>query len=159
MVALALIVLSLSAACGSSPTRPSTPTRAQANPADPSLLVESEPGYGRLVTDPEGSPLYAWTGGGRGGICGPACPKSWIPLDVPNGATANAGVGVRNALIGTVPAPGGDRQITYRDHPVYIYLGDTTTQEVNGNGKKAKGGTFRAIEPSGKLAPRRARHH
>jgi predicted lipoprotein with Yx(FWY)xxD motif len=123
---------------------------------EPTLQVEYEPGWGPLLTDPSGSPLYLDTRDARGRpTCVGACATEWIPLIVPDGASAQAGVGVSGRLIGTVARPGGGRQITYGGWPLYSFLGDRTTFSVTGNGRHAGGGTFHPVTAAGRAAERR----
>lgn len=121
--------------------------------AEPTLLVQDEPGFGPLVTDPSGAAVYLDTRDDRSEpTCVGACTKLWVPLVVPDGATAQAGVGIDAARIGTVARPGGGRQITYGGWPLYTYLGDRYTFTVTGNGRHAGGGTFHPITPAGVAA-------
>jgi predicted lipoprotein with Yx(FWY)xxD motif len=152
MIAVAVIATVVLAGCGShaAATAATAPVS-----GEPTLQVENEPGFGPLVTDPSGSPLYLYTRDERGRPrCTGACSHDWVPLVVPDGATAQAGVGVDTKLIGTVARPGGGRQITYARWPVYTYLGDKTTFSVNGAGRHIGGGTFLALTPSGRPARR-----
>ena len=121
--------------------------------AEPVLQIQDEPGFGPLVTDASGAPFYLDTRDVRSRpTCVGACASQWIPLVVPDGASARAGVGVRAGLIGTVARPGGGRQITYGGWPLYTYLGDRTTFSVTGDGRQAGGGTFRPVTSSGQAA-------
>jgi predicted lipoprotein with Yx(FWY)xxD motif len=146
--ALAALAVALSG-CGSHP--------AADTGTEPTLLVENEPGWGPLITDPSGAPLYLDTRD-RGGrpTCVGACTTNWVPLVVLGGGSAVASVGVDGHLIGAVARPGGGRQITYGGWPLYSYLGDRTTFSVTGAGRHAGGGTFEPITVEGRAArPRR----
>jgi predicted lipoprotein with Yx(FWY)xxD motif len=121
--------------------------------AEPTLQVQDEPGFGPLVTDASGAAFYLYTADARRrATCVGSCAVNWVPLVVPDGATGQAGVGVEARLIGTVPRPGGGRQITYGGWPLYTYLGDRTTFSVTGNGRRVGGGTFHPVTPSGHAA-------
>lgn len=138
-----LAAVSLLAGCGSSPKPPG---------ADPTLQVRNEPGVGNVLTDPEGSPLYAFTPDAQKRVtCTGQCSQTWLPEVVPDKAQALASPGVNAKLLGTVPEPGGGRQITYNRWPLYVYTGDATTFTVNGNGQTSFGGSWYAIRPDGTL--------
>jgi predicted lipoprotein with Yx(FWY)xxD motif len=120
---------------------------------EPTLQIQDEPGFGPLVTDAAGAAFYLDTRDARGRpTCVGACATDWVPLVVPDGASAQAGVGVAAHLIGTVAHPGGGRQITYGGWPLYNYLGDTTTFSVTGNDRHAGGGTFHPVTAAGQAA-------
>lgn len=141
MSAVALLVAAVVAGCGGS----SRPTG-----IEPTLQIETEPGVGPVVTDPEGAPVYLFTRDAqRMPTCTGPCTQTWSPLLVPDGASAQAGPGVRAELIGTVVAPGGGRQITYGRWPLYTYAGDQTTFSANGNGVVADGGRWWTLRADG----------
>jgi predicted lipoprotein with Yx(FWY)xxD motif len=145
VVAVAMTATVVGGGCGRTTT---------ADPSgEPTLLVQDEPGFGPLITDPSGAPVYLDTGRDRRPApCVGRCTAEWIPLVVPDGATALAGVGVAARLIGTVARPGGGRQITFGGWPLYTYLGDRYTFTVTGNGQHAGGGTFHPVTPAGHAA-------
>jgi predicted lipoprotein with Yx(FWY)xxD motif len=144
VAAAMLLGASSLAGCGSSTSS------AVSAAAEPTLLVESEPGYGPALTDPSGAVLYVWVHAGGGTLrCTGECARTWIPIVVAEGATAQAGVGVRAGLIGTVAHPGGGRMVTYAGRPLYDYLGDHTTFSVRGAGVAVDGGTFSPVAPDG----------
>jgi predicted lipoprotein with Yx(FWY)xxD motif len=53
-----------------------------------------------------------------------SCADGWPPLVVPAGDSVAAGDGVRADLLGTMPAHGGTRVVTYHGWLLYTYLGD-----------------------------------
>jgi predicted lipoprotein with Yx(FWY)xxD motif len=145
-VGAALPLAALLAGCGGH--APSVNTS-----GEPTLQVQDEPGFGPVVTDASGAAFYLDTRDARRRpTCVGACATDWVPLVVPDGASAQAGVGVRADLIGTVARPGGGRQITYGGWPLYNYLGDRTTFSVTGDGRHAGGGTFHPLTASGQVA-------
>jgi predicted lipoprotein with Yx(FWY)xxD motif len=65
--------------------------------------------------------------------CTAACLKIWPALVLPAGVTkAKAGSGVSAAKLGTVKRNGAV-QVTYGGKPLYHFVGDTTTGQVNGD--------------------------
>jgi predicted lipoprotein with Yx(FWY)xxD motif len=66
--------------------------------------------------------------------CTAQCLKVWPELVLPKGVTkAKAGPGVSASKLGTVTRGGGVRQVTYAGKPLYSFVGDTGTGQVNGN--------------------------
>ena len=65
--------------------------------------------------------------------CTAACLKVWPALVLPSGVTkAKAGSGVSASKLGTVKRNGAV-QVTYGGKPLYFFVGDTKTGQVNGN--------------------------
>jgi predicted lipoprotein with Yx(FWY)xxD motif len=65
--------------------------------------------------------------------CTAACLKVWPALVLPSGVTkAKAGSGVTASKLGTVKR-NGVVQVTYGGKPLYFFVGDTKTGQVNGN--------------------------
>jgi predicted lipoprotein with Yx(FWY)xxD motif len=65
--------------------------------------------------------------------CTTACLKVWPALVLPTGVTkAKAGSGVSASKLGTVKR-NGVVQVTYGGKPLYYFVGDTTTGQVNGD--------------------------
>ena len=78
-----------------------------------------------------GKTLYTLKPGST--ACTAACLKIWPALVLPTGVTkAKAGSGVSAAKLGTVKR-NGVVQVTYAGKPLYYFVGDTTTGQVNGD--------------------------
>jgi predicted lipoprotein with Yx(FWY)xxD motif len=78
-----------------------------------------------------GKTLYTLKPGST--ACTTACLKIWPALVLPTGVTkAQAGSGVSAAKLGTVKR-NGVVQVTYGGKPLYYFVGDTTTGQVNGD--------------------------
>jgi predicted lipoprotein with Yx(FWY)xxD motif len=73
------------------------------------------------------------------------CVSAWPPLFLKAGGTVVPGAGVDKALIGSLPGDGG-RVVTYNHWPLYYYLGDRKTGEVNG---QDQGFNWFVIDPKG----------
>ena len=79
-----------------------------------------------------GNPVYTLKASSTS--CGAQCLKIWPEVVLPKGtAKAKAGNGVSASKLGTVKRPGGVLQVTYGGKPLYYFVGDTTTGQVNGN--------------------------
>ncbi|MGH3002859.1 MAG: COG4315 family predicted lipoprotein [Gaiellaceae bacterium] len=64
----------------------------------------------------------------------PICAKYWPALLVKAGAKPSAGGGAKPALLGTIKAPHGMRQVTYAGFPLYFFAGDQKAGQVKGQG-------------------------
>lgn len=104
-------------------------------------------GVGTALVDGAGLTLYELeTESGGQIMCTDACRVAWPPLLLPAGATtATAGAGVTGTL-GTITRPDGGRQVTYDGRPLYLYSGDQSPGQANGQGIQ---GVWFAMTPSG----------
>jgi len=105
--------------------------------------------YGRALFGPSGKVLYGFTADRNGkSRCYSTCAAAWPPL-LTRGAPI-AGTGVKQALLGTTTRKNGRKQVTYKGHPLYYYVGDpvgrVTCQHVN-----EYGGLWLIVKPSGRL--------
>jgi predicted lipoprotein with Yx(FWY)xxD motif len=57
--------------------------------------------------------------------------------------------GARAALIGTTTSPSGVRQVTYAGHPLYYYVGDSSSGSTRGQGLNEFGALWYALGRSG----------
>jgi hypothetical protein len=53
------------------------------------------------------------------------------------------------SAIGTTPRSDGKPQVTYNGHPLYLYSGDQSAGDTNGQGSTAFGGGWFALSASG----------
>ena len=82
-------------------------------------------GLGTVLVTNKGYALYVFPPDRASRVsCTGDCADGWPPLVVPDGDSVAAGDGVRADLLGTMPAPGGARVVTYHGWPLYTYLGD-----------------------------------
>jgi predicted lipoprotein with Yx(FWY)xxD motif len=103
---------------------------------------------GGILVSATGRTLYQTSADRRGVVtCTGACAARWPPLMISAHARPLAGRGVSAALLGTVKRPGGVLQVTYRGMPLYLFAGDKTAGQTNGQGF---GGVWHAIAASGK---------
>jgi predicted lipoprotein with Yx(FWY)xxD motif len=80
-------------------------------------------GFGRVLVDGRGLPLYIFTADrGKRSRCYGACAKAW-PVTYAGGSPRAAG-GAKQALLGTTRRSDGRRQVTYRGRPLYYYVHD-----------------------------------
>jgi predicted lipoprotein with Yx(FWY)xxD motif len=144
------------AACGSSPSSSSGSAAATSAPSAASsasqasgttlksIMIHGKP----VLTNSKGMVLYWFAiDTSSKSNCSASCQQFW-PL-VKGPATAGAGVTGTLGLITT----SGAQQVTYRGHPLYTYVGDTSPGMDSGNGKNLSGGLWWAMTANGaKLA-------
>jgi predicted lipoprotein with Yx(FWY)xxD motif len=113
-------------------------------------VTSSKSEYGRILFDGRGRALYAFTHDPRGrSLCSGACAKAWPPYVVTQ--RARAAGGVRQSLLGTIRRADGAKQVTYRNRPLYYYIGDTKPGQVLCQNVTQFGGTWLVVRPNGQL--------
>jgi len=130
-------------ASGASPV---TLAKAQAR----AIVTTNSSKYGRILFDGRGRALYAFTHDPRGrSLCSGACAKAWPPYVV--STHARAASGVRQSLLGTIRRANGAKQVTYRNRPLYYYIGDTKAGQVLCQNVTEFGGTWLVVRANGQL--------
>src|SRR3954464_2112161 len=80
--------------------------------------------YGRILVDSRGRTLYLFEKDkGTASTCYGACAAAWPPL-----LTRGRPAAVRGAVagrLGTTKRKDGTLQVTYKGHPLYLYVGDS----------------------------------
>jgi predicted lipoprotein with Yx(FWY)xxD motif len=88
---------------------------------------------GAILVDTQGRTLYLFKADSRGvSACDGACAAAWPPL-LAHGNPSVAG-GANVSLLSTIERLSGARQLAYNGHPLYLYAGDQTPGDVNGQG-------------------------
>jgi predicted lipoprotein with Yx(FWY)xxD motif len=93
--------------------------------------------FGMILVSSKGRTLYRYTIDRKGvdRCAGNAtCNKFWPSLLVKPGVKPTAGTGASAALLGTIKAPHGMRQVTYAGYPLYLFSGDKAAGQVKGQG-------------------------
>jgi predicted lipoprotein with Yx(FWY)xxD motif len=72
---------------------------------------------------------------------------NWPPL-VTSG-TPTVGNGAATSLVGTATRSGGEQQVIYNGHPLYLFSGDQKAGDTNGQGVNAFGGSWYALTAAG----------
>jgi predicted lipoprotein with Yx(FWY)xxD motif len=109
--------------------------------------TSSAPGVGTVLVDAKGFTLYDLASEAGGTImCTGACASNWPPLLLPAGVmSATAGSGVSASKLGTITRPDGGTQVTYSGMPLYLFVGDQSPGQANGQGVAG----FHVVTPSG----------
>ena len=110
-----------------------------------STLAVEESDLGQILVDSRGRTLYAFMPDEQGAsTCYDDCAATWPALTV-EGDPAG-GDGVDAALLGTAERDDGSVQVTYDGWPLYLFAGDETRDDVNGQGV---GDVWYVVAPDG----------
>jgi predicted lipoprotein with Yx(FWY)xxD motif len=77
--------------------------------------------------------------------CSAACASVWPPI---TGKVTAAG-GAISADLGSITRSGGTKQVTYKGHPLYLYVSDTSATDTTGQGSTSFGAPWYVMSPSG----------
>lgn len=103
---------------------------------------------GKVVVTAQGRTLYMFVADKHGkSACSGKCASFWPPLLTTGKPRAAAGV--KASLLGTTTRTGGKLQVTYKGHPLYLFVKDTASGQVNGQGVNGFGALWWVVSPSG----------
>jgi predicted lipoprotein with Yx(FWY)xxD motif len=103
---------------------------------------------GTYLTGPSGRALYLWVADSNGkSNCSGACASAWPPLIA--STTPIAAAGVTSADIGSITRSNGVKQVTYKGHPLYYFIGDPSAGTTKGEGNDGFGAKWWLVTPSG----------
>jgi predicted lipoprotein with Yx(FWY)xxD motif len=91
--------------------------------------------FGTILVAANGKTVYRYTLDRKGvNRCtsNKVCAKYWPRLLVKPGTKPTAGGAAKAALLGTIKASGGMRQVTYAGFPLYFFSGDSKPGQMNG---------------------------
>jgi predicted lipoprotein with Yx(FWY)xxD motif len=109
------------------------------------------PGVGTVLTNSDGQTLYLFEADtGTTSTCSGDCAASWPPVTTSGNATAT--MGATSSMLGTTTRDDGSTQVTYNGHPLYTYVGDTSSGTASGEGINAFGGLWYAVTTAGTAA-------
>jgi predicted lipoprotein with Yx(FWY)xxD motif len=133
------------AATAATVSPPKTPTGASAT------VGVAKSSLGSILVDSTGRTLYLFKADvGAKSACTGACATAWPPLMAKG--TPTAGAGLTASKLGAITRSGGNRQVTYNGHPLYLFVKDTKAGQTNGQGATAFGAAWFALTPSGNQA-------
>jgi predicted lipoprotein with Yx(FWY)xxD motif len=146
-----LLVVTGFGASGSSAHSPAHAARSvpRSRAGASSALGVRRTSLGRTLVDARGRTLYLFEAD-RPNLsnCSSACLTVWPALTAPGKPRARGGA--VGSKIGTIPAHGGKRQVTYAGHPLYYYIGDRKPGDVNGQGLNQFGAEWYVLSPAGR---------
>lgn len=101
------------------------------------------------LTTAHGRTLYMFAADTRRrSHCRRVCAEFWPPLTTSGAPTARRAA--KASKLGTIRRRDGTRQVTYAGHPLYLYAGDATAGQTNGQGILAFGARWWMLAPSGR---------
>jgi predicted lipoprotein with Yx(FWY)xxD motif len=104
--------------------------------------------FGNILVDSQGRTIYLFKKDtGTKSTCFDACATDWPPVRV--SGKPKAGGGLNASLLGTTPRSDGNRQVTYNGHPLYLFEGDSSPGDTNGQGITAFGAAWYVESPAG----------
>jgi predicted lipoprotein with Yx(FWY)xxD motif len=154
---IALAVVGATQVANAGTTRATTGIDA---PASTASVTRSRPrptvqvrrtGLGKILVDSRGRTLYLFKKdtGGRS-RCSGSCAVAWPPLLATRRPVA--GTGVKGSKLGTTRRSDAKKQVVYKRHPLYRFVGDKKPGNTNGQGLTAFGARWFALTPSGNQA-------
>jgi predicted lipoprotein with Yx(FWY)xxD motif len=104
---------------------------------------------GSFITDGTGRALYLFVAdsGSKSACTSAACVAQWPPLTA-DGAVSASG-DATSGKVGTITRPDGKKQVTYNNHPLYYFAGDTGPGQTAGQGINGFGAPWYLVSPSG----------
>jgi predicted lipoprotein with Yx(FWY)xxD motif len=149
-VAGPLAALAFAACGGGSSSNNATASAAPPKTASgrPATVGVASTNLGTVLVDSQGRTLYLFQkDSGTKSACFGACAAAWPPLRANDKPTV--GSGANASLVGTAPRSDGKPQVTYNGHPLYLYQGDQSAGDTNGQGLTAFGGGWFALSSAG----------
>jgi predicted lipoprotein with Yx(FWY)xxD motif len=150
LVAVALVALAV-AGCGDNndsgnATAASPPPKTKSGGSATVGVANSS--LGNILVDSQGRTIYLFQQDtGTKSTCSGDCATDWPPVRVSGKPTA--GSGVNASMLGTTPRSDGKPQVTYDGHPLYLFSGDSSAGDTNGQGVNAFGAAWYVVSPSG----------
>ena len=113
-----------------------------------SVVTAQQSRFGTVLFDGRGYVLYLFTRErGRTPACYGACAKAWPPFLT--SGPPRGGAGARGSLVGSTRRRDGRRQVTYRGHPLYDYVGDRNPGDILCQDVVEFGGRWLVVGPAG----------
>lgn len=146
------------AGCGSSAKSSSTPASSASSQRSAAASTTSTASPAAVITTkhaklgtilaygPKRLTVYLFEAdkGGHSSCAGP-CAKAWPPV---TGTPKAAGQAMASEL-GTIKRADGTTQVTYKRHPLYLFVKDEDDGDAYGQGVKQFGAEWYALAPSG----------
>jgi predicted lipoprotein with Yx(FWY)xxD motif len=111
------------------------------------ITTKKHTGLGTILAyGPKKLTVYVF-GGDKGGksSCNGPCAAAWPPVT----GTPKAGAGAMSADLGTITRSDGKKQVTYKGHPLYLFIRDKDGGDAYGEAAHAFGASWYALSPSG----------
>jgi predicted lipoprotein with Yx(FWY)xxD motif len=146
-LALPMIALAIAGCGGGSDNATASPSSSSSSGA--TVDVSTVGGLGKLLVNSKGRTLYLFEKDkGPKSTCSGGCATSWPPFTTHG--IPKAGSGTTAPLIGTSKRSDGTTQVTYNEHPLYYYAGDSNPGDTNGQNLDQFGAEWYVLSPAGK---------
>ena len=111
-----------------------------------SVVSTGHTSLGTVLVNAKGLTLYLFEGDTSKHLgCNGTCLKAWFPV---TGDRQRVRLGARPPNWAPMKR-GSGTQVTYGGHPLYTFVGDTKSGQVNGQGLKLNGNLWYVVGPSG----------
>jgi predicted lipoprotein with Yx(FWY)xxD motif len=101
-----------------------------------------------LVAGPKRRTVYLFAADkGPASTCSGSCAEVWPPVTTSGAPKATSGA--KAADLGTITRSDGTKQVTYKGHPLYYYVGDPNSGDTSGQGINSFGAPWYVLAPSG----------
>jgi predicted lipoprotein with Yx(FWY)xxD motif len=122
---------------------PKTPRGASAT-----IGLANAQGLGSILVDSQGHTVYMFKKDtGPTSRCSGECAVDWPPVTTKG--KPKVGSGVTANEVGTTSRSDGKTQVTYNGHPLYLFAGDSSAGDTNGQGISAFGARWYVLSPAG----------
>ncbi|TCC07161.1 hypothetical protein [Kribbella soli] len=103
---------------------------------------------GTILVDGQGRTIYQFAND-RNNLsnCAAACVIDWPYVPAPD-SLPKSSPGV-TGKVGSTTRADGHRQLTVAGHPLYVFVGDSTPGQTNGQGINLDGGIWTVVSPAG----------
>src|SRR5262245_39081291 len=143
-----LLIASAAALAALAAILPLHAAASDAAPATGTVISTRSSNLGRILVDSHGRTLYLFARDrGDKSTCAGPCATYWPPATTTS--RPRAGTGASASLLGTTKRSDGRLQVTYNDHPLYRFDGDSRKGELNGEGLRAFGAHWYVVSPAG----------
>ncbi len=133
-------------------TAAGTVAKPAAHPSKGAKVRVAQTGLGKILVNGRGFTLYVFARDTKKHdmcVAIRECTGIWPVFTT--SAKPRAGAGLKRFLLGTIKVAGGERQVTYAGHPLYMYSGDSGPGQTDYVGTVEFGGAWDAINAQGKV--------
>ena len=110
--------------------------------------AHGEGSLGTILVDSQGLTVYLFEkDSGTKSSCFGGCASAWPPVRASGKPTVGSGLDA--SLVSTTPRADGQAQVTYNGHPLYLFAGDQSAGDTNGQGLTEFGGSWFALSSAG----------
>lgn len=123
-----------------------------ASASSPAKVNLRKTSAGMILVNSKGFTLYAFSRDAKNKdecVSIKGCVAVWPALTTSGSPVA--GPGVKASLLGTISIKGGQKQVTYAGHPLYMFVSDDGPGSTEYIDKSQSGGTWPALNAAGGL--------